>query len=248
MAKRFTSTDKWADPWFRKLSDKHKLFWQYILDNCNSAGIWNADLETAAYYIGHEIDLEDIKSAFNGRIEVLNEQYWWLPKFPIFQYGRLSDGCKPHRPVIDLLKRFGLWERVSKGFQKSIETLQDKDKEKEKETLEGGVGEGTKRFKKPAPQEVTEYAASIKFRLDGERFIDHYESNGWMVGKSKMKDWKAAIRQWKRNSPITSNIPPEETPQSKALLEAKAEELRSLADRVYERRQMEKQTSPGLTE
>jgi hypothetical protein len=32
--------------------------------------------------------------------------------------------------------------------------------------------------------------------VDGVKFINFYESKGWMVGKNKMKDWKAAIRTW----------------------------------------------------
>lgn len=48
--------------------------------------------------------------------------------------------------------------------------------------------------------DVTEYAKSIGFDLDGQYFIDHYESNGWMRGKTKIKDWKACVRTWKKNS------------------------------------------------
>ena len=35
--------------------------------------------------------------------------------------------------------------------------------------------------------------------MDPEKFIDFYESKGWMVGKNKMKDWKAAVRTWERS-------------------------------------------------
>lgn len=34
--------------------------------------------------------------------------------------------------------------------------------------------------------------------VDAERFVDFYSSKGWMVGKNKMKDWKAAVRNWGR--------------------------------------------------
>lgn len=54
---------------------------------------------------------------------------------------------------------------------------------------------------KPRSEEVTKYALGIGFKLKGEHFIDFYESKGWMVGKSPMKDWKAAVRVWKHNSP-----------------------------------------------
>ena len=36
--------------------------------------------------------------------------------------------------------------------------------------------------------------------MDADRFVDFYESKGWMVGKNKMKDWRAAVRTWERES------------------------------------------------
>lgn len=55
------------------------------------------------------------------------------------------------------------------------------------------------RFSPPTRQDVAEYCAEKEFKdLDVERFIDYYTSNGWMVGKSKMKDWKATVRNWAR--------------------------------------------------
>lgn len=53
-------------------------------------------------------------------------------------------------------------------------------------------------FQKPTAGEVAEYALSIGYHTDGQDFIDHYESNGWLVGKNKMKDWRATVRTWKR--------------------------------------------------
>lgn len=55
------------------------------------------------------------------------------------------------------------------------------------------------RFVKPRPEQVAEYARSIGYhQLDGQQFCDHYESKGWKIGKSPMKDWKGAVRTWKR--------------------------------------------------
>ena len=58
-----------------------------------------------------------------------------------------------------------------------------------------------KRFVAPKPEDVTEYAASIGFALDGAYFVDYYASRGWMIGKNHMKDWKAAVRTWKNRRP-----------------------------------------------
>jgi len=61
-------------------------------------------------------------------------------------------------------------------------------------------------FIKPTPEEVTEYAKSITYNLNGKTFIDFYESKGWMIGKNKMKDWKAAVRTWRAKDEKEGNI------------------------------------------
>ena len=55
-----------------------------------------------------------------------------------------------------------------------------------------------KRFKPPTVEEVAAYIREKGYRINAEQFIDYYESNGWMVGKSHMKDWKATVRNWER--------------------------------------------------
>lgn len=50
----------------------------------------------------------------------------------------------------------------------------------------------------PVIEWVAEYCKSRKNGIDAQQFMDHYESNGWMVGKNKMKDWQASIRTWER--------------------------------------------------
>jgi hypothetical protein len=61
-------------------------------------------------------------------------------------------------------------------------------------------GRSAKRFVKPSAGEVSEYARTIGFALDGQQFIDFYESKGWLVGKTRMKDWRAGVRTWKHRS------------------------------------------------
>lgn len=60
--------------------------------------------------------------------------------------------------------------------------------------------ETQKRFTPPTLEQVAEYCKDRKNNIDPEQFIDHYTTNGWMVGKNKMKDWKASVRTWERNS------------------------------------------------
>lgn len=60
-------------------------------------------------------------------------------------------------------------------------------------------GDGVSKFVKPTLQEVKAYCIERGNDVDPERFINHYEANGWMVGRNKMKDWRAAVRNWERN-------------------------------------------------
>ena len=53
------------------------------------------------------------------------------------------------------------------------------------------------RFVKPSIIEVQAYITEKKYKnVDAATWINHYESKGWVIGKNKMKDWKAAVRTW----------------------------------------------------
>ena len=63
-----------------------------------------------------------------------------------------------------------------------------------------------KYFKKPTILEVKNYCILRKNNIDEEAFWDFYESKDWFVGKSKMKDWKAAVRNWERGDKKKSTM------------------------------------------
>ena len=58
----------------------------------------------------------------------------------------------------------------------------------------------SKRFTPPTVEDVRSYCSERKNNVDAQRFVDHYTAVGWKVGKNPMKDWKAAVRTWERNS------------------------------------------------
>ena len=55
------------------------------------------------------------------------------------------------------------------------------------------------RFAPPSVDDVRAYCNERHNNVDPERFVYYYESNGWKVGKNKMKDWKATVRSWEHN-------------------------------------------------
>lgn len=71
---------------------------------------------------------------------------------------------------------------------------------KESKEVKKEKNNNIKRFTPPTYEQVFTYCKERKNTVDAERFLDFYESKGWMVGKNKMKDWKAAVRNWERSS------------------------------------------------
>lgn len=81
--------------------------------------------------------------------------------------------------------------------EKEIEIEKEKNK---KETVGAADRPTPKRFTPPTLEEVQAYCRERNNRVDAERFIDFYAAKGWMIGKNKMKDWKASVRTWERQN------------------------------------------------
>ena len=76
------------------------------------------------------------------------------------------------------------------------ENVDEDEKEKKKGT---NVPKEKSRFVPPSVENVTEYCRENDYRyVDANHFVDFYISKNWYVGKNKMKDWKAAVRNWQR--------------------------------------------------
>ncbi len=60
---------------------------------------------------------------------------------------------------------------------------------------------GTKKFVPPTLEELKAYCSERKNSVDAERFLDYYQTNGWVQGKGKpIKDWKACVRTWEKGN------------------------------------------------
>lgn len=70
---------------------------------------------------------------------------------------------------------------------------------KESVTAEAVPHSHIKHFSKPTIEEIAAYCKERNNGIDAEKFFDCYERIGWLVNKSPMKDWKAAVRYWEKN-------------------------------------------------
>lgn len=240
MGKRFADTALSREAWFRKLEPAFKCAWRFLCDECDCAGVWSIDEEAMAFQVfgkqGRSIDLRAFVDAVNSdgkvRIKRVGRGKLLLAGFIRFQYGALSEACKPHKRVIDRLKELGLFEQYSKGMQTLEEEEEEEDREKEEEE-EGGVG-----GKKPAtvrlnfdafwrayPRKIAKAVAKDRFKklIEGQadldsllvsvgRFRAHHEAKGTeaqyiphpasFLGTKEVQSW----RDWLDEENGTSDI------------------------------------------
>jgi len=109
-------------------------------------------------------------------------------------------------------ERVSQW-RENQAVAKNVthyESVRNADKVKESKVKESKViiiqdAHEKKSMSKPEKSDVNSYFSELGFFDESARFFDYYTANGWHVGKNKMKDWKAAARNWCKNSKTYQN-------------------------------------------
>jgi len=97
----------------------------------------------------------------------------------------------------DLGTTKGTTKRTSKSQQDGQPSPITKEMKKDNNILSND-NIGANRFAPPTFEEVQAYCTERNNRVDARRWFDFYSAKGWMVGKNKMKDWRAAVRTWEK--------------------------------------------------
>lgn len=123
-------------------------------------------------------------------------------------------------------------QAVENGIQLNTNIQSTKEPNTKEQSTKVVKKKNTKRksFVKPTLEEIKDYCVERENQVDVEKFFDYYESNGWMVGRNHMKDWKAAIRTWERNNYVSSN----QSSQSTTTTLTEKVETTPEIDRAYE--------------
>jgi hypothetical protein len=127
----------------------------------------------------------------------LKENKWFLPRFIEFQYKTgLNPENRAHQSVLNILKKEGAYKGLTRGFKarKDMDMDMDMDKDMDKDSKEGIVKGG--KNVPPTEQDVELYCKERNNGIKARDFINHYTANGWMRGKTKIKDWHACVRTW----------------------------------------------------
>lgn len=110
---------------------------------------------------------------------------------------KYQNGTKGGRPSTKTEPNYNLESNYNKPSDNQTIT---KAKPKEKDNVNDNVNDNNKKtFTPPSVSDVSDYCTLNGYGIDPESFVDFYASKGWMVGKNKMKDWKASVRTWVRS-------------------------------------------------
>jgi len=201
MAKRFTDSDKWKRPFFNKLSNEAKLAWFYLLDNCDSSGVWHCDYGLMSYQLNFEASKEDLIRWFGDKVFFMDEDKIFIQSFVEFQYGELNPANNAHKPVIKIAQKIS----KIKPLKSPLLGAQDKDKDKDKDKEEKnsfsfisqlelvykeypnkeGKSIGLKKISKEIKSEndfllfkkaVQNYALKVRTEKTEKKFIKHFST------------------------------------------------------------------------
>jgi hypothetical protein len=192
----------WQDPFIIELTPEEKYFYLYLMTNSKTKQCGCYEISKRVMVLETGYNSETIEKLLNKFVDYGKVEYNdktneillknWLhynsyksPKVLYCIEGEVKE--IKHKPFAEYLA-----DRLSIDYTYTMHTETQKEEEEEKEKEE------TVRFTPPAISEIRDYCNERSNNINAEQFHDFYSAKGWMVGKNKMKDWRAAVRTWER--------------------------------------------------
>lgn len=221
---RFRKIDPriWNDEKFMSLNDESKLLFFMLLTHphLTMLGAMRATLAGLAEEV--EWDLERFSKRFSELLAnglVNHDKRGKLVHIGNYlKYNSLENPnqVKGAFDALDLLPECKLKDEVLQTLKPFVEQFSKQlgeqfGKRFGKGFAKQGAGEGTgtvegkEKTIPPKIEDVISYCKERNNGVDVNKWYDFYSSKGWMIGKNKMKDWKAAVRTWEKKSEKTEN-------------------------------------------
>lgn len=191
-----------TDPKIKRLLARHGIsgygiFWAIIEDLYNNANALPLDYDSIAFDLRTEkIIIESVINDFE--LFVIDGETFGSLSVERRLNERNAKSLKARKSAISR------WEKY-KSNANVMQTQCDGNAIKERKGNEKKINKTI--FIKPTLEEIKNYCLERKNNVDPDKFFNFYESNGWMVGKNKMKNWKAAIVTWEKNNFETNKEP-----------------------------------------
>lgn len=205
--KRYIDTVFWDDNYITNLDPSEKLLFIYLITNPNTniSGIYQISLKRISLDTGIEKEMcEKIIGRFQKDDKVFYKDGWIVIgnfiKHQNFNSPFIKTGIERELKDVpsDLIPYIHGIETVLKEHI-SISQGISQSQGKGKHTI----------FEIPLVEDIKEYCKKRNNSVNADTFFNFYESKGWMVGKNKMKDWRAAVRTWETNNKKEDKTQPE---------------------------------------
>jgi hypothetical protein len=185
----------------RKISEN----WLWLSEPFSKAQAW-VDLLLLANHAEGSFFIRGVKVIIKrgqvGKSEENLSQRWKWSRGKVRTFLKLLETEQQIKqlrsPILNVIEiiNYNLYQKMdNKKNSKTTTERQQKDTNKEEEII---IKEEIKN--RPTLQQIKDYCKERKNSVNPEKWLNHYEANGWKVGKNSMKDWKAAVRTWESNS------------------------------------------------
>lgn len=192
-------TSFWSDPFIQDLDNDHRLFYLYLLTNekTKQCGIYEISKKQMAFELGYSIDrVSKLLAYFIKTGKILYSES--TKEIALKNWMKYNGSTSPKVVSCINSELKQVKDRVLIEYVNGIYTASQEEQEQEEEQEKKEY-----RFIVPTLEELKNEFPN----LDAQRFHDFYSSKGWMVGKNKMKDWKAAARNWLSRNEVTLKSP-----------------------------------------
>lgn len=208
---RIVDTRFWSDGYISNLTHQEKLLFVYLITNSKTELCGAYELPTRLMVFETGLPAEEVEKIllkFQEDQKLVRDGDW-VVMVNFLKHQSLNPNIKKGilRSIEELpltlrkkVKAFKAFQSLSKPFEplpKHSTPEPELKPELELELKPEPIGRSGV-FAPPTLDEVKDYCQERDNRVDPDRFVDFYASKGWMVGKTKMKDWKAAVRTWEK--------------------------------------------------
>lgn len=178
-----------------------ECFFYRLIVNCDDYGRFDARpavLKSRLFPLKERITIKDVSNALSKlagigivrMYECDNKPYLYLPTWEVHQTIRAKRSRYPD--PAGCTHDINCEQMNAYDCKCSRNPIQSESKEEKVNQKEKAV------FQPPTQHQVEEYCQENGLTVDCAYFVDHYNANGWKVGRSGMKDWKATVRNWAR--------------------------------------------------
>ena len=207
-----------------ELSDFEFRLWVGLITQADDAGRGDARpaiIKGRVFPLRDRVTAKDIDTALHGLAAkgcvslymVGGKPYFWFPTWAAHQRVR---ECKPKYPGPEEADNPPQAAASCGEAPQSAALIQSESNP----NPNPNPSDSARRFTPPTVEQVAAYVRERRSPVDPQEFVDFYASKGWMVGKTPMKDWKAACRnaeKWDRWNKAQPQQHPSASPDPKAL-------------------------------